>query len=146
MPSRAEQVECVLNVLRDWAEQDPDIVAMALVGSWASGRARDDSDVDVIVLVNEPSNFRATEDWLRVIAWRDARLSVREWVDADYGAVWSRHLSCEPALEVELSFAEPSWAAFDPVDPGTARVVRRGCRVIYDPRGHLSKLTSALRA
>ncbi len=136
----------MLDVLRDWAERDHQVVGMALVGSWASGRARPDSDIDVMMLVSDPIHYRETEGWVGAIDWRKARLRVRQWVDADYGVVWSRHLLCEPVLEVELSFAEPNWAAVDPVDPGTAQVVRDGCRIIYDPYDYLSNLMSALRA
>ena len=145
MPPGPKQVERVLHVLRDWAEQESDVVGLLLVGSWASGRAKDDSDIDVMALAANPARFRETEDWIHDIAWEDAGLSVREWLDEDYGVVWSRHLLCESGLEVELSFAEVTWAAVDPVDPGTVKLVRSGCRIVYDPCGHVSSLISALR-
>ncbi len=107
-PSRRDQVACLLDVLRDWAERDHQVVGMALVGSWASGRARPDSDIDVMMLVSNPIHYRETESWVDAIDWRKARLRVRQWVDVDYGMAWSRHLLCEPALEVGLSFAEPN--------------------------------------
>ena len=47
-------------------------------------------------------------------------------------------------LEVEVGIAAPSWAATDPVDPGTRRVVEEGMRIIYDPEELLTRLVGAL--
>jgi hypothetical protein len=57
------------------------------------------------------------------------------WHDVDYGMVWSRHAQLEPFCELEFTFCRRSWAAVDPVDPGTASVVSKGCRVLLDKGG-----------
>ena len=67
----------MLDVLRGWAERDHQVVGMALVGSWASGRARPDSDIDVMMLVADPIHYRETEGWVGAIDWPQARLRVR---------------------------------------------------------------------
>ena len=37
----------------------PDICGLALVGSWARGTARADSDVDLVVLTSHPDRYLA---------------------------------------------------------------------------------------
>jgi hypothetical protein len=132
------QVDRVLSPITAWARSRADILGLAIVGSWARGTARPDSDIDLVLLVPEPLSFRYDEQWLGEIAWRDARVS--QWRDADYGKVWSRHVRLEPYCEIELTFCPPSWAATDPLDPGTASVVSGGCRVLLDKSRLLENL------
>ena len=131
-------VEQILASVSAWARSRPDVLALALVGSWACGRARQDSDVDLVLLVSEPQMFRRDERWMAEIRWPDRR--VVGWRDADYGVAWSRHVRLEPAWEIEFTFCDPSWAATDPVDPGTATVVSRGCRPLLDRAGRFEGL------
>jgi uncharacterized protein len=127
------QLDQVLAPVSAWACSRPDVLGLALVGSWACGRARQDSDVDLVLLVSEPQMFRRDERWMAEIRWFDRR--VVGWHDADYGVAWSRHVRLQPACEIEFTFCDPSWAATDPVDPGTATVVSGGCRPLLDKAG-----------
>jgi hypothetical protein len=127
------QLDQVLAPVSAWARSRPDVLGLALVGSWACGRARQDSDVDLVLLVSEPQIFRRDERWMAEIRWLDRR--VVGWHDADYGVAWSRHVRLQPACEIEFTFCDPSWAATDPVDPGTAAVVSGGCRPLLDKAG-----------
>ena len=108
------------------------MLGLALVGSWACGRARQDFDVDLLLLVSEPKSFVATSDgWPKfagsIDAWSDGTMLIR--------SAWSRHVRLQPACEIEFTFCDPSWAATDPVDPGTATVVSGGCRRLLDKAG-----------
>jgi hypothetical protein len=49
-----------------------------------------------------------------------------------------------PACEIEFTFCSPSWAATDPVDPGTAAVVSNGWRVLLDKAGRFENLALAI--
>jgi hypothetical protein len=122
-----------------WARCRSDIVGVALAGSWVRGAARDDSDIDLILLVADPRIFRR-DDWLAEIQWHEARPA--QWRDADYGVVWSRHVRLIPPCEIELTFCSPSWAGTDPVDAGTAKVISDGCQVLLDKSGLFKKLLS----
>ena len=46
---------------------------------------------------------------------------------------------------MELGVAAPGWAATDPVDPGTARVVVDGMRILHDSDELLARLQQAAR-
>ncbi len=133
MPSRIGRVESLLKAILAWAGAHDRIRAVALVGSRARGAARPDSDIDLVLLVVDPEEFRADAFWLDAIDWKAAGLSRTAWRDAQYGDLWSRHVGLDDGLEVEFGFAPLSWASCDPLNPGTKRVITDGCRVLYDP-------------
>jgi hypothetical protein len=136
-----EIVAPIVSPIVSWARRRPDILGLALAGSWARGAARNDSDVDLILLVNEPETFRRP-DWLDEITWHEGH--VVHWHDADYGAAWSRHLQLSAFGEIEFTFCRLSWADTDPVEAGTAEVVSGGCRVLLDKSGLFEKLLSGI--
>ena len=119
----------------------PGAVAAALVGSWARGNARPDSDVDLVLLTERPEVLLLDDRWHRDFG-ADATL-VRT---ADFGAVQERRLRLASGLEVEVCIGHPSWADTDPVDAGTRRVVSDGIRVLWDPYLRLSALIDAVHA
>ena len=47
-------------------------------------------------------------------------------------------------MEVEFGITTPAWAHIDPVDAGTARVVRDGAQIIHDPAGMLARLLNTV--
>jgi predicted nucleotidyltransferase len=133
-PGRAREVEQLLGILTSWSRQRPDVVALALVGSWARGDARMDSDVDLIVLTVDPDADVDATDRIPGLV-EGALILSRDW-----GSITERRVLLPSGLEVELGIGPSSWASTDPVDPGTARVVREGFRVLYDPMGLLVEL------
>jgi hypothetical protein len=111
-----------------------DVVAVALVGSWARGSARPDSDVDLVVLTTEGARYLEHDDWIAGLGAQRLVLT-RSW-----GPLTERRVVMPSGLEVEVGIAAPSWAAVDPVDAGTQQVVTDGVRVLYDPAGLLATL------
>jgi uncharacterized protein len=124
-----------LEAVTAWAKLRSDIRGVALVGSHARGQPRADSDVDLLLLAENPSRFRDPA-WLA-----DLDLPPARWRDEEYGPVWSRRVWLASGDEIELSFAPLSWADVSPIDPGTRKVVSDGCRILYDPDGLLQRLT-----
>jgi uncharacterized protein len=49
-------------------------------------------------------------------------------------------------LEIEVDIGSPSWAAAEPLDPGTARVVRDGFGALYDRDGLLRRFATFVAA
>jgi predicted nucleotidyltransferase len=127
------QLDRVLVPIESWVRSRPDILGLALVGSQARGTARRDSDIDLVLLASEPRTFRQTDDWFADIHWTQARIV--DWSDTNYGVAWSRHVRVEPFGELEFTFCPRSWAATDPIDPGTSRVISMGCRILVDKIG-----------
>ena len=131
------RVERVLERAVAWARQQPDIRGLALVGSWARGTARAGSDVDLVVLTSRPGRYLADDHWTAALG--DAEVvHTHAW-----GVLTERRLLLDGDLEVEVGITEPAWAATDPVDPGTRRVVTDGLRILHDPDGRLAALADA---
>jgi hypothetical protein len=132
----AEVAEVTAHVVL-WALDRPGVRGVAMAGSWARGEARPDSDVDLVVLVDDQ---RAVEP--AAVALPDGAVDVgtREW-----GPLKERRYRLPSGLEVELGLAPPSWASL-PADAGTARVVAEGFRVLLDPEGLLTRLVREVAA
>lgn len=139
--ARNREVERVVRDATVWARARRDVAGVAVVGSWARGTASDDSDVDLVLLSDDPTAYTHREDWVAEL-FPSARLMRT----GDWGAIVERRLLLPSGLEVELGVGSPSWAAVEPLDEGTQRVVRDGLRVIYDPRGLLADLAAAVAA
>ena len=133
---RVQEVEAVLQRLARWAAQRRDVRGLALVGSWASGTPRMDSDVDVVLLTDSPSSYVDSDDWLAEVG------AVRLVKTADSGAITERRFALPSGLEVELAVGGPAWASVEPVDDGTRRVICDGMRVLHDPEGLLARLAA----
>jgi hypothetical protein len=107
----------------------PDVVAVALVGSWARGDARPDSDVDLVVIVRDVAGYLAFPAWLA--AFGEPGETVRE----ASGTAPALRVWYADGPEVEFAVTTPDWCAADPVDPDTAAMGRSGLVVVYDPNG-----------
>jgi hypothetical protein len=123
-----------------WAGARDDVVAAAVVGSWARGTARSSSDVDIVVLTSDKDRYVRDGAWVRHAVGQEAELvRTLEW-----GPVTERRVRLHSGLDVEFGFVDPSWASTDPVDPGTARVVLDGCQPLVDREGLLEALITAV--
>jgi uncharacterized protein len=135
----------IIRLVSGWAREQPTIQALALVGSHARGTAREDSDIDFVLLTTDPHAFQAETAWLDTFGWDSIGAQIGEWRDERYGQLWSRRLLLEQNNgEIELGFALPSWADVDPLDPGTRAVIADGCRILHDPKNILSRLCAAV--
>lgn len=144
-PLNTERVNSILKQVSQWAACRDDLVAVALVGSWARQTARVDSDIDLMFLTDNPASFRQNDRWMNEIHWAVVDAKVNEWKDKDYGAIWSRHVYLNDGTAIEFGFGFLSWASVNPVDAGTFRVVSDGCQVLYDPEDLLGKLIATVR-
>jgi predicted nucleotidyltransferase len=64
---RRREVSAFISGLQTWAAERDDVVAAAIVGSWARGAAREDSDVDVVLLTEDVSVFES-DGWIAELA------------------------------------------------------------------------------
>jgi hypothetical protein len=133
-------VDLLVNALAAWAAEQPEILGIGIVGSHARGMAQSGSDIDVVMIVNNPALYLETSGWAEHFG-RTCSI-VRE----DWGLMQSMRVHYENGMEVEFGIAAPAWAGTDPVDPGTARVVSGGIRLVYDRVGLLGSLVSSLTA
>jgi predicted nucleotidyltransferase len=138
--AREAEAQRVLAAVERWAGRQAGVRAVAVVGSWARGEARMESDLDLVVLADDPDPYVTGVDWVAEAVGDDASLvRTMRW-----GVVLTeRRLRLRSGLEVEFGFASPVWANTDPLDAGTADVVRNGCRALFDPERIVERLTVA---
>jgi predicted nucleotidyltransferase len=125
------EIEEFLSRVCAWAESEPAIAAVALVGSQARGTARPDSDVDLVILTHEPGAYLDDLAWTRLFG-EPSRRTIEDW-----GMVTSVRVWYAGGPEVEYGIAGADWGA-DPADEGTARVIREGIRIVCEKGGLLS--------
>lgn len=128
LPQMPEAVAPLLRQVADWASARPEVHAVLLLGSHARGEARMDSDVDLMLLVDDPRPFTASWSW--AAAFGEAERCCWE----SWGAVTSLRVWYVDGHEVEFGLATPEWAR-QPLDAGTAEVLRQGFVPLHDPEG-----------
>jgi predicted nucleotidyltransferase len=134
---RRDEMREVAERVTRWAASRSDVVGVLLVGSFARGAVRPDSDVDLLVVTTEASRYADDDLWLRELALGEV-VRVRAW-----GPVTKWRQVTASGLEGEVNIGSPDWARTDPVDAGTRRVVSDGARILYDPAGILAALVRA---
>lgn len=133
--TREADVREFLQELVAWCGHRADVRAIALVGSWARGEARCDSDVDVVLLTTDPSRYLMTDDW--ALALGATVVATRRW-----GVLTECRLITATGIDVEVGVGDPSWATTTPLDEGTANVARDGLVPVYDPDAVLERLNA----
>lgn len=126
------QVEQFLKEFTGWASRQSDILGVALVGSYARGTATETSDVDLVVLADQPGTFLQDRAWTHVFG-----KVVNEQVE-DYSQLISLRVHYENELEVEYGLADKNWAAV-PLDEGTHEVISGGMKVLFERSPLLSR-------
>lgn len=117
----------VLAALAPWARTREDVESVILVGSYARGAERVDSDIDVVLLVSDVKLLLANDAWLDALVPGATEVRREKW-----GPVTERRMLLPSGLIVEFGITTAAWAAL-PLDAGTAHVLGDGARVIYDP-------------
>ena len=137
-PERAAEIEDIIHRVTRWAATRDDVVGLLLVGSCARNAVRPDSDVDLVLLTADTTEY-ADIAWAGELAL-GALIRTQAW-----GPITEQRFATTTGLEVELGIGPADWASIDPVDPGTRRVVTDGARVLHDPTGILATLLRACR-
>ncbi len=130
-------LEPFLARVRHWAATRSDIEGVLLVGSWARGEAGPRSDVDLVIMVEEPGRLLAGQGWL------DDMGAVSSVLEEDWGRVQSLRVVHTSGLEVEYGLTDRSWLT-EPLDPGTAAVLSGGFKIVFQRTDGLSSALEAL--
>jgi Nucleotidyltransferase domain. len=128
-----ENVSTFIAALTCWVSSQSDIESVALVGSYAREAAKEDSDVDIVILTADPDKYLLNKSWV-------SRFGESErYQEEDYGKLTSVRVFYASGLEVEFGFVTPDWARA-PIDAGTKRVVSGGIKVLHDPHGNIARM------
>jgi predicted nucleotidyltransferase len=136
------EISAMLADVYRWASSRTDVRGLALVGSYASGKARLDSDVDLVIVTDDPDAYR-NPDWTQGAVGRRV---IVETYGEQFGNVCSTFVKLAEGPEIEFTFAGRSWASSDPPAPEVCRIVCAGIAILYDPLGELLALRKACGA
>lgn len=134
---RSREVRSVVDMVAAWAAEREDVDGVVVVGSWARQAERMDSDVDIVILTDNPGHAEASV-WAGLLNGETVRL-------AQWGPLREVRIRRPSELEIEMGVVPLSWADTDPVDPGTHRVISDGHHILHDPAGRLAALSAACR-
>lgn len=134
---RADEAGSVVRTVSGWAADHDDVRGIVVVGSWARDAARMDSDIDIVILTDEPARADA-QSWARLLGGHLVR-------EQAWGVLREVRIQRPSGFDVEVGIVPLSWAHTDPVDAGTYRVINDGHRIVYDPDGALAALSAACR-
>ena len=129
---KKEQTEQFLDDLARWAVSQNDLLAVALVGSYARGTATPDSDVDIMLLSSHPDLYLKDSSWAANFGVIEKRQTEQ------YGLVTSLRIWYAGGLEVEYGISDERWAAL-PLDAGTRQVIFDGMRILFEQGNVLSR-------
>ncbi len=131
MITAMEPDELIAKVV-EWSQRDQRVSAAAVCGSHARGDAKSGSDVDFCILTAAPASLLDERSWIRELG-DDARIVGPV---EDYNLVQSIRVFYG-STEAEFGVTDAAWALL-PIDEQTARVIRDGLRILYDPEGALA--------
>ena len=122
---RADLIADFLAAAAEWARAQEGFRSLALVGSHARGAAGPSSDVDLVILADDPEAYLRDTGWASLFG-----IVTKEQIE-NYGRVASLRVWYENGLEVEFGFTTPNWAD-EPLDEGTRKVIADGIRVLWE--------------
>ncbi len=123
-----KQVQILLKDVTKWAESNPDILGVALIGSYARDEARFDSDVDFVLLTSAPQDLINKPDWIKEFGL------INSYIVEDWGLVTSLRVYYKNGLEVEYGLTSSEWVR-EPIDEGPRRVIIDGLKILLDKTG-----------
>ncbi len=119
--------------LQKMGQKNKDIFGILLVGSYARNEARQDSDIDIVILTKNPNLY--LDDYSFANLFGDVDKIEKEF----WGKVTSVRVWYKNGYEVEFGITTPDWAAV-PLDAGTERVLTDGHKIIYEEINLLSNI------
>ena len=122
-----------ISKLKEYAENSTHIESVLIVGSYARGTNKENSDIDIIIITSNKSEM--VTDQLFTQAFGEVYKQQTEY----YGACTSIRVWYGYGKEVEFGIVEPSWISI-PLDSGTFKVLSDGYKLIVDKKKYFEKL------
>lgn len=121
------------NELKEYARNTSHIEGIIIVGSYARGTNKEDSDLDIIIITSNKAGMIANQGFTQDFG------KVYKQQTEYYGACTSIRVWYEDEKEVEFGIVEPSWISM-PLDTGTYKVLSDGYKIIIDKKRYFEDL------
>ncbi|TCZ79368.1 nucleotidyltransferase domain-containing protein [Paenibacillus albiflavus] len=122
---------------RVWVYEQSLIIGVALVGSYARGDYKIDSDVDIVIITKDKNlTLEAIEN--NFIYDRPIQTKREEW-----GIVTSLRVYYSCGLEVEFGVVGEEWVK-EPLDQGTVGVITNGFSIVIDKENVFESINKKL--
>ncbi len=131
-----DKINQFLDDVTAWASNQPDIQALALVGSYARNAANETSDVDLVLIAVDPNLY------LKDITWVQQFGMVETQQIEDYGLLTSIRVWYADGHEIEYGITDERWSAV-PLDEGSRQVIAAGMHVLFERGNILSRHQSS---
>lgn len=122
-----------INKLISFSANNSHIESIIIVGSYARGTNKDNSDLDVVIITSDKLGMVTNEEFIQ--GFGEIYKKQTEY----YGECTSIRVWYKNGQEVEFGIVEPSWIK-KPLDAGTKRVLSDGYRVISDKKNYFQNL------
>ena len=126
-------VQNLLKELKNWADKNNELDSLLLIGSYARNKAHQNSDIDLVLMLNNPEKYVNNLDWIKEFGEIEKH-EIEYW-----GRVTSIRAWYKNGIEVEFGITSAEWAEI-PVDSGTSRVVSYGSKILVDKSKKLEQL------
>ena len=129
---KTEKISQFLEYISQWASIQSDIQALALVGSHASGTPTETSDINLVIITDDPDQYLYNLLWIKRFG------TVHKQQVEKYGLVTSIRVWYDNGLEVEYGITDEGWAVV-PLNKGTQKVIADGMRILFERGAILSR-------
>ncbi len=131
----SKDIQNILTLILHWAKSQEDIKGIALVGSYARDMAKNDSDIDLIMITKNHKNY------LNDLWWLNQFGQVQFVEQVNYGKVTSLHVHYSNSYKIEFGITTSAWTKIPP-DRGSVEVISDGIKILYDPKHLIQKIVN----
>ena len=121
-----------------WSINHDLIEGACIIGSYARGTQKPNSDIDTIIFTKNPNIFIKDKEWVNTFG-KTKRILIEQWSKVTI-------LRCFyfSGMEIEFGISTIDWTTV-PVDKGTYRIVADGLIILHDPTGKINKLIQEIK-
>ena len=116
-----------------WMKKNKKVEGALLIGSYAKGTQREDSDVDFIIIVEDPT------EWIEKSKWVKEFGAVVSMNQENYEDVLALRVYFQDDVELEFGFVTKEWLT-KPYKEATQEALSGGYKILVDNNGILNHL------
>ena len=114
-----------IKLVKKWIHKQGDIKAALLIGSYARGEERNDSDVDFIIVVDDVSKWFTNTNWVKNFG-QMLSMNIEQFED-----VQALRVYYQDSNELEFGFVTEEWLA-KPYSDTTKEALNGGMEILID--------------